>query len=137
MTTLVKSLNEQSMYSKGELFIIETSNPDESNVAFKTDVDIASEKNWTVWNWLGSREQSLPYIGSDPTSINELQAQGIHIYNTIGYLHIDNETPQLISIFTLDGRMIVEQFTKYLNVPVSSGIYIVKIDNTAMKVTVR
>ena len=137
MTTLVNSLYERPAFYKGELYIIETSNPAEGNIAFKTDVDIAINKNWTVWNWIDSREQSLSYIGSDPTGIKELQAQGVYIYNPTGYLNVTTEKAQMISIFTYEGQLVYEQTTNHMHIPIAKGIYIVKVGNTAQKIILK
>jgi len=137
MTAFADSLCNYPDFMKGELYIIETSNPAEKNEVIWSVVETAKIKNWNVFNWMGSRDQSIAYLGMDPNDIKELQTQGINIYYTTGFLHVTTEQLQMISIFTIDGQMLFEKSAKYLHMPLSKGIYIVKIGNTSQKVIVK
>ncbi len=63
MTTLMNSLFDRKSISGGTLVIVDTTLPSEQNVALKSDVDVAVEKNWSVYDYKGSNANKVPYEG--------------------------------------------------------------------------
>ena len=99
MQNLVESL---PTVTNGELYVIDTSNPNENNEITKQQVSIAKEKGWTVYDKNGGSK--VEYAGIDidtPTDINSVDS---------GELTND-------SWYTIDGKKLAGE-------PKEKGIYI-------------
>ena len=99
MQNLVESL---PTVTNGELYVIDTSNPNENNEITKQQVSIAKEKGWTVYDKNGGSK--VEYAGIDidtPTDINSVDS---------GVLTND-------SWYTIDGKKLAGE-------PKEKGIYI-------------
>ena len=107
MQNLVESL---PTVTNGELYVIDTSNPNENNEITKQQVSIAKEKGWTVYDKNGGSK--VEYVGIDidtPTDINSVDSGELTIdsWYTIDGKKLNGE-PKEKGIYIRNGRKVVK-----------------------------
>ena len=66
MTAFLNSLPSRTALTQGAVVVVDLKNPAEGNVCTKSDVAIASAKNWQAYDLNGSDAAKLPYAGKEP-----------------------------------------------------------------------
>ena len=104
MDALVASL---PTVESGKFHVIDTKDANEGNICTKSQVAIAKEKGWTVYDHNGENDWPVEYEGSEDTP------------SSIDALLNDNGQPTNDSWYSIDG-------VKLNGEPTKKGIYIIK-----------
>ncbi len=142
MTNLVNSIPTNTSAIDYELFIVDKTNPAEENVATTTDVNIAKEKNWAVYDYNGGNYTN--YDGEESSSIESVEGSIMKLYPSVASDMVTVEVPSNIlpsklTIVSMDGRDVysVKITSEQTIIPLSNfadGAYLVKIGNCVRKI---
>lgn len=77
--------------------------------------------------------------GEPPVSNQEVPAESVKVYGSVGTLHIESTEAAMVSVFNMNGQLKYRQKINNTNVTISvpRGIYLVKIDNQVFKALVK
>lgn len=142
MTAMINSLrNVEGADWSGTMVLIDSQNPNEQNVAFDTDVQIAKDKKWDVMDKNGSSSSSeyIRYEGVPTGSgVEDVNNVNLKVWSSEGLLNINSSEPGLLNIYNLLGQQVYSQLMQSATVtfPIRQGIYTVRVNNMTKKVIV-
>ena len=142
MTAMINSLrNVEGADWSGTMVLIDSQNPNEQNVAFDTDVQIAKDKKWDVMDKNGSSSSSeyIRYEGVPTGSgVEDVNNVNFKVWSSEGLLNINSSEPGLLNIYNLLGQQVYSQLMQSATVtfPIRQGIYTVRVNNMTKKVIV-
>jgi len=143
MTAMINSLrNVEGADWSGTMVLIDSQNPNEQNVAFDTDVQIAKDKKWDVMDKNGSSSSSeyIRYEGVPTGSgVEDVNSANLKVWSSEGLLNISSSEPGLLEIHNLLGQQVFSQLMQQsttITVPLRQGIYTVRVKNMTKKVII-
>ena len=143
MTAMINSLrNVEGADWSGTMVLIDSQNPNEQNVAFDTDVQIAKDKKWDVMDKNGSSSSSeyIRYEGVPTGSgVDDVNSANLKVWSSEGLLNISSSEPGLLEIHNLLGQQVFSQLMQQsttITVPLRQGIYTVRVKNMTKKVII-
>ena len=91
----------------------------------------------TIWT-IGESMLSNEYVSGTNTGVNLINTQKVKVLTQDGAIIFENGDAQIGSVYTLDGRTVFSApLTNHVSVPVSKGMYIVRVGVKNYKVLVK
>lgn len=116
MSRIIAKLQTPRNDKSGAIIVVDGKDPQEKNVCYKKDVDVAVQKKWNVYDKNGTEsEYGIPFKGSDVTGNEGIVAtNAVHVYpnpaNEIIWIR-STEVRLPIRLFNAEGKLVARDFT--------------------------